>query len=218
LNVNAKMSTILADIRTEYSKQSLNKKEVDKNAIVQFEKWFEEAIQSKVLEPTAVNLATVSSDGKPSARIVLLKGLEDDAFLFYTNYESQKGKELADNPFAALTFFWPELERQVRITGIVGKVSEETSEKYFHSRPRKSQLGAWASKQSTVVKKREIITNFLQKYIAEFAHEVPKPPFWGGYRLIPDTIEFWQGRPSRLHDRIRYTKEADDWIIERLAP
>ncbi len=212
------MSTNLADIRTEYSKQSLNKKEVDKNAIVQFNKWFEEAIQSNVLEPNAMNLATVSTNGKPSARIILLKGLENDAFVFYTNYESQKGKELVENPYAALTFFWPELERQVRITGIVEKVSEETSEKYFHSRPRKSQLGAWASKQSTVVKKREIITNFLQKYITEFAQEVPRPPFWGGYQLTPDSIEFWQGRPSRLHDRIRYTKEDGKWIIERLAP
>jgi len=212
------MTINIADIRTEYSKQSLNKKEVDKNALVQFQRWFDEAIESKVPEPNAMNLATVSSKGKPSARIVLLKGLENNAFIFYTNYESQKGKELADNPFAALTFFWPELERQVRITGIVEKVNEETAEKYFHSRPRKSQLGAWASKQSTVVKKREIITNFLQKYIAEFAHEVPKPPFWGGYRLMPDTIEFWQGRPSRLHDRIRYTKGGEDWIIERLAP
>lgn len=212
------MNTNLSDIRTEYSKRSLNKKEVDKNAITQFKKWFDEAIHAEVLEPTAVNLATVSSEGKPSARIVLLKGVDDDSFVFYTNYESQKGIELAENPFAALTFFWPELERQVRINGNVEKVSKEASEKYFHSRPRKSQLGAWASKQSSVVKKREIIADFLQKYITEFTHEVPKPPFWGGYRLIPNTIEFWQGRPSRLHDRIRCTKEGDDWIIERLAP
>ncbi len=212
------MSTNVANIRTDYSKQSLNKKGVDKNALVQFQKWFDEALQSEALEPNAMNLATVSSDGKPSARIILLKGLEEGAFLFYTNYDSQKGKELADNPFAALTFFWPELERQVRVTGIVEKVSEETSEKYFHSRPRKSQLGAWASKQSTVVKKRDIITDFLQKYITEFAQEVPKPSYWGGYQLVPDAIEFWQGRPSRLHDRIRYTRNQEKWVIERLAP
>jgi pyridoxamine 5'-phosphate oxidase len=213
------MSSI-AEIRKEYSRATLDQTEVNKNPIVQFEKWFDEAIKSKALEPNAMTLSTISDAGKPSARIVLLKGVESNRFLFYTNYQSQKGKELDANPACALTFFWPELERQVRIEGVCTRVDEATSDTYFKSRPRGSQLGAWASPQSTLIKNRELLEARVKELEKRFEGKeiLPKPKQWGGYAVEPLEIEFWQGRPSRLHDRIVYYKTDGNWTIHRLAP
>jgi pyridoxamine 5'-phosphate oxidase len=210
----------IADMRKEYSRQSLDAGDVLQNPMLQFEKWFDEATQSQLPEPNAMHLATVSPEGKPVGRIVLLKGIEQKAFLFFTNYESRKGKELAHTPWAALTFFWIELERQVRIEGEVRKVSPEKSTEYFHSRPRGSQIGAWVSPQSKVIPGRVFLENRQEELMKRFeGKEVPRPEHWGGYAVQPQSIEFWQGRPSRLHDRIRYTKTSENrWIIERLAP
>jgi pyridoxamine 5'-phosphate oxidase len=213
------MSSI-AEIRKEYSRATLDQTEVNKNPIVQFEKWFDEAITSKALEPNAMTLSTITEAGKPSARIVLLKGVESNSFLFYTNYQSQKGKELDANPACALTFFWPELERQVRIEGVCTRVDEATSDTYFKSRPRGSQLGAWASPQSTLIKNRELLEARVKELEKRFEGKemLPKPKQWGGYAVDPLEIEFWQGRQSRLHDRIVYYKTDGNWTIHRLAP
>jgi pyridoxamine 5'-phosphate oxidase len=213
------MSSI-AEIRKEYSRATLDQTEVNKNPIVQFEKWFDEAITSKALEPNAMTLSTITEVGKPSARIVLLKGVESNRFLFYTNYQSQKGKELDANPACALTFFWPELERQVRIEGVCTRVDEATSDTYFKSRPRGSQLGAWASPQSTLIKNRELLEARVKELEKRFEGKemLPKPKQWGGYAVEPLEIEFWQGRQSRLHDRIVYYKTDGNWTIHRLAP
>lgn len=213
------MSSI-AEIRKDYTKATLDQTEVSKNPIAQFEKWFDEAIKSKALEPNAMTLSTITEVGKPSARIVLLKGVENSSFLFYTNYHSQKGKELDANPACALTFFWPELERQVRIEGVCTRVSEATSDAYFKSRPRGSQLGAWASPQSTMIKNRELLEARVKELEKRFEGKetLPKPKQWGGYAVEPLEIEFWQGRPSRLHDRIVYYKTDGTWTIHRLAP
>lgn len=210
----------LADLRKEYTKESLDVSWVSPNPIHQFEKWFDEALRAEVLEANAMTLSTVTSDGKPSARIVLLKGVEQNQFLFYTNYQSQKGKELLANPACALTFFWPELERQVRIEGIANRLDEKTSEKYFQSRPRGSQVGAWASPQSTIVKNRAILEDRMKELEKKFEGQetLPKPHQWGGYSVEPLEIEFWQGRPNRLHDRIVYYKVDEAWTIHRLAP
>jgi len=210
----------LSDIRTDYKKASLNEKDVAKDPFEQFDKWFEEVLHSKVEEPTAMTLASVAGNGLPSARIVLLKKVSDGGFYFFTNYESRKGRELADNPHAALVFFWKELERQVRIQGTVSKASPEMSDSYFHSRPEGSQIGAWASPQSNVVASRDVLEKKVQEMKARFNREpLYRPPFWGGFRLEPRLIEFWQGRPSRLHDRIVYTKsDSQGWKMERLAP
>jgi len=214
------MSISIADMRQDYSRQSLDVSDVLSHPVQQFEKWFNEARQSELPEPNAMHLSTVSAEGKPSGRVVLLKGIEKEAFVFYTNYQSSKGKNLAHTPWASLTFFWIELERQVRIEGSVEKVAADTSTQYFHSRPRGSQIGAWVSPQSEVIVDRD----FLEKRKLELERhfegkEVPRPEHWGGYAVIPQTIEFWQGRPSRLHDRIRYSKTEDNsWKIERLAP
>lgn len=210
----------LATIRSDYQKKSLSKREVSANPMDQFEHWFEEATSAEINEPTAMNLSTVDKNGRPTARIVLLKGINDSAFQFYTNYDSQKAQDLARNPFAALTFFWPELERQIRIEGKVEKLSALTSENYFSSRPRESQIGAWASPQSQVIENRymleENVKNLKKKYDGK---DVPRPQHWGGYQLVPDKLEFWQGRSSRLHDRIVYRLGPDNhWMIERLAP
>ncbi|AKD04671.1 pyridoxamine 5'-phosphate oxidase [Pontibacter korlensis] len=210
----------IADIRTNYTKQALTEDSVAKDPVQQFKAWLEEAIQSEVDEPTALVLSTVSAAGKPSARVVLLKGFNEQGFKFYTNYQSRKGQELAENPYASLTFFWPALERQVRVEGKVEKASPEDSDVYFHSRPKGSQIGAWASPQSQVIDKREVLEQREKQYTEQFSHvdQVPRPQHWGGYVLVPHYIEFWQGRPSRLHDRIAFELETNDWKIKRLAP
>lgn len=210
----------LSDLRKEYTKETLDASLVSANPIHQFERWFDEALRAEVLEANAMTLSTVTSEGKPSARIVLLKGIEQNQFQFFTNYQSQKGKELLQNPSCALTFFWPELERQVRIEGIASRLDEKASEKYFQSRPRTSQIGAWASPQSTIVKDRQILEQRVKELEKKFEGKdaLPKPHQWGGYTVEPYEIEFWQGRPSRLHDRIVYYKIDEKWVIHRLAP
>ena len=210
----------IADLRRNYSLESLSETDVHSNPLEQFKTWFQETLNSQLVEPNAMTLATASADGRPSARTVLLKGLENDGFVFYTNYESRKGSELAVNPHAALLFNWLELERQVRIEGKVEKVSAETSNNYFRSRPKGSQIGAWASPQSAVITGREILEEKIEELTETFKHEqeLPLPPFWGGYVLRPVAIEFWQGRENRLHDRILYALKGEKWHIERLAP
>lgn len=210
----------IADIRTDYSKKNLTETDVDSNPINQFTTWWQQAIDSKFDEVNAMTLTTVSEKNIPRARTVLLKGFDEKGFVFFTNYDSQKGKHIAGNPNVGLLFFWKELERQVIITGIAEKVSAEESIAYFNSRPEGSKLGAWASAQSAVVAGAAYLKETFNFYRERFKHgEIPKPPHWGGYRVKPATIEFWQGRPSRMHDRIQYTLQDDGgWKIERLAP
>ncbi len=210
----------IADLRRNYSLESLSETDVHADPVEQFKRWFDEALNSQLPEPNAMTLATASPDGKPSARTVLLKGLENGGFVFYTNYESRKGEELARNPHAALLFTWLELERQVRIEGTVEKVTEAASNDYFRSRPKGSQIGAWASPQSHVISGREILEDKIQELTETFKHDeaLPLPPFWGGYVVRPTYMEFWQGRENRLHDRIAYTLHGETWKIERLAP
>jgi pyridoxamine 5'-phosphate oxidase len=209
----------IADIRKEYKLRSLSETDVEKDPFSQFTTWWDEIIVSNVDEANAMTLATSTKAGIPSARIVLLKGYDENGFVFFTNYNSKKGKELMENPNACLLFFWKDLERQVRIEGPVEKISEDESDKYFQSRPYESRLGAWSSPQSTVIESRDIVENNLRSYNAKFPEEVPRPSHWGGYRLKPLLFEFWQGRPSRLHDRIQYSlTENNIWKIERLAP
>jgi pyridoxamine 5'-phosphate oxidase len=209
----------ISDIRIEYSLQSLDEKEVMASPIDQFKTWFDEALKAKVMEANAMTLSTVRQDGLPSARIVLLKGV-DEGFIFFTNYSSAKGKELNGNSYAALTFFWPELERQVRLIGKVSKISSIESDEYFLSRPFSSQIGALASPQSSPIPNRRFIEERENKLREELdQNSIKRPETWGGYRLLPKEVEFWQGRPSRLHDRILYTKETEGiWKIQRLAP
>jgi len=209
----------ISSIRKDYQLQSLSESDVKQDPIGQFGKWWEEAIASSIDEVNAMTLSTVTAEGKPSARIVLLKGFDERGFVFFTNYESNKGVQLTANPFASLVFFWKELERQVRIEGISEKVNERESDDYFHSRPIGSQLGACASPQSRVIESRRVIENNLEKLQDQYREmEIPRPAHWGGYRVVPQAIEFWQGRSSRLHDRIKYTKENQSWKIVRLAP
>lgn len=210
----------IADIRKDYKLETLNETDVADNAITQFGKWWQDAINSDIDEVNAITLATATQEGKPSARIVLLKGYDENGFVFFSNYESHKGKELANNPQACMVFFWKELERQIRVEGTIEKVSNEESDTYFLSRPKGSQLGAWASPQSTVIESRELIENNVIKYTNQFKEEsIVRPLHWGGYRLKPQLVEFWQGRQSRLHDRLQYTLVAEGyWKIERLAP
>jgi pyridoxamine 5'-phosphate oxidase len=213
------MSSTISDLRKEYTLKGLDAVDVAENPIVQFRRWFDAALAAAIPEPNAMHVSTVTSEGRPDGRIVLLKEVTDAGFVFYTNYESRKGQELAAHPFAALTFFYQPLEQQIRIEGRVEKVSPDESTTYFHSRPRGSQIGAWVSNQSQLIVSRGVLETRQQDLEAKFAdQEIPRPAHWGGYRVVPDTIEFWQGRPSRLHDRIRYRKENDNWTIERLAP
>ena len=214
------MSRSIADIRKDYMLHSLSEKDVAPNPIDQFTRWWDDALNSEIDEVNAMTLATVTAEGFPSARIVLLKGYTEDGFVFFTNYESHKGKELAQNPRACLVFFWKVLERQVRIEGNVEKISAEESESYFQSRPIGSRIGAWASPQSTVISGREVIENNVVELEKKYANTpIPRPEHWGGYIVKPVNIEFWQGRSSRLHDRILYTAQKDLlWKIERLAP
>ena len=207
-------------LRREYTDAGLDEQDLDANPFKQFEKWFQEAIDAKLDLPDAMTLATATKDGIPSARIVLLRGLDERGFVFYTDYESQKGKELAENPNAALVFYWRELDRQVRITGQVSKVSRENSNNYFRSRPIDSRLAALASRQSEVIPDRKILEERFEQLAAQYQDTVILlPSDWGGYRLSPNMIEFWSGRPSRLHDRLRYTRQSnDDWRIERISP
>ena len=210
----------LAGLRIEYSKSSMDVNDVNKNPFSQFEHWFKEAVDSKVPEPNAMCLATISESGNPSSRIVLLKDVENGQFVFFTNYQSQKGKELDKNPACALTFFWPELERQIRIEGVAERIDTKASEAYFQSRPRTSQVGAWASPQSTFINNRQILEDRVKEIEKRFKGKeiLPKPNQWGGFGITPHEIEFWQGRPSRLHDRIVYTLIDGAWKINRLAP
>ena len=214
------MNPEIANIRKDYSTQSLLETDVELNPIDQFQKWWSEAIKSEIDEVNAMTLATASSDGMPSARIMLLKGFDKKGFVFFTNYKSYKAMHLEENPKACLVFFWKELERQVRITGLVKRLSEKESDEYFYSRPVGSQIGAWASNQSQVIENREWLQNRVHQLTEEFKEkELKRPPHWGGYVVTPVIIEFWQGRPSRLHDRIQYTLEEDgNWKIERLSP
>lgn len=212
--------TTIADIRTDYRQRSLSESDVQPNPMQQFGLWWDEAMASKIDEVNAMTLATASVEGVPAARIVLLKGFDQRGFQFFTNYESFKGQQLAENPRACLVFFWKELERQVRITGLVEKVSEVESDAYFNSRPEGSRLGAWVSPQSQVIENRQWLDIEEAKKKEEFSgKEILRPSHWGGYLVKPVIIEFWQGRPSRLHDRIQYTLgEKGEWLIERLAP
>jgi len=209
----------LAALRQSYFQNELLEENVLENPIKQFDKWFKEALDVQILEPNAMTISTVS-DGKPHARIVLLKGYDENGFTFYTNYNSNKGKEVTETPFVSLTFFWGDLERQVRIEGSIEKVSEVESDDYYHSRPRGSQIGAWVSNQSSVIAGRAVMEQRLVELENEFKGEeiIPRPTHWGGYCVNPERIEFWQGRPNRLHDRILFTKFGDDWKIERLSP
>jgi pyridoxamine-phosphate oxidase len=213
-------TTSIAHLRKEYRNASLSEQDVLKDPIQQFALWFDNALEAKVQEPNAMTLATASKKGIPSARIVLLKGFDPEGFIFYTNYESHKGKELKENPHGALVFFWHDLERQVRIEGKIKKVKAGESDLYFHSRPKESRLGAWASPQSQVIEDRQILEETFEELVSSYEHtEPPRPDFWGGYRLIPNKIEFWQGRPSRMHDRILFKKSAKgNWKVVRLAP
>ncbi|MDY7093573.1 MAG: pyridoxamine 5'-phosphate oxidase [Acidobacteriota bacterium] len=207
------------DLRSEYTRDDLRAKDLHPDPVEQFKLWFQQALDRQVPEPTAMTLATADTEGQPSLRTVLLKEVEGEDFVFYTNYESRKGRELAANPKAALLFFWPQLERQVRIEGIVQRDSQEAAEAYFKSRPRGSRLGAWASPQSRPLKNRRELEEAFAAVEERFADgEVPLPSHWGGYRLTPTALEFWQGRPSRLHDRFLYSRDADGWSLRRLAP
>lgn len=209
----------ISAIRKEYLITQLNEDDVQNDPLKQFEQWLNEAVESNVNEPTAMTLATSTFEGKPSARVVLLKGVSPEGFSFFTNYDSKKGKQILQNPYGALVFFWPELERQVRIEGKVAKLTDKQSDEYFKTRPEGSKIGAWASPQSQVIPNRKYLENLKSDFHEEFSKRtIKRPPNWGGYVLAPTCIEFWQGRADRLHDRIQYTLTNGVWTIERLAP
>ncbi|BAB73205.1 pyridoxamine 5'-phosphate oxidase [Anabaena sp. FACHB-709] len=214
------MDRTIADLRKDYTLEGLSEIEVDPNPFIQFKKWFEQALAAQLPEPNAMTIATSTPDGQPSARMVLLKDFDEQGFVFFTNYNSRKGQELAENPQAALVFWWAELERQVRISGRVEKVSESESDYYFYSRPANSRLGAWVSNQSEIIASREVLEQRMQEFQHKYENqEIPRPAHWGGLRVIPSEIEFWQGRSSRLHDRLLYTLLNDhSWEIHRLSP
>jgi pyridoxamine 5'-phosphate oxidase len=214
------MDKNIADLRKDYTLQDLNENDVNPDPVIQFQAWFTQAVTAQLPEPNAMTIASCTPDGKPSARMVLLKDADERGFTFFTNYNSRKGQELIAHPYAALVFWWAELERQVRITGTVEKVSSEESDRYFAMRPPNNRLGAWASNQSEVIANREVLEKQLAQFQSKFANqEVHRPPHWGGFRVIPQEIEFWQGRPSRLHDRLLYTRlDNGSWKIERLSP
>ena len=210
----------LADLRREYQQTLLDEQSVERDPIHQFQQWFDQAQQADQPDPTAMTVATVTADGQPAARIMLLKGVEDGRFVFFTNYLSDKARELEANAKAAMVFFWNVLDRQVRVSGIVSKVSQQVSREYFQTRPRGSQIGAWVSQQSSVIESRAVLEAKLAELEKQYeGQDVPCPEHWGGYQLVPDVIEFWQGRPDRLHDRLRYSRAGDQgWRLERLSP
>jgi len=211
---------LMADLRKEYTLAGLRRRDLSPDPIQQFQKWLQNAIDAKLSEPTAMTLATVDKNGRPSARTVLLKGVDQRGFIFFTNYQSRKGRELAENPQAALVLYWVELERQVCVTGSVTKTSRAESEAYFRSRPRGNRLGTWASDQHSVILNRDVLEARLKEFEMKYpGDDIPLPPYWGGFALAPIEIQFWQGRPNRLHDRFRYTKQPDNtWQLERLSP
>jgi len=213
------MDKNIADLRRDYTKLYLHKEELKQHPLMQFSKWFEEALKAEVLEPNAMTLSTISLDGKPKSRVVLLKGIRAQELVFFTNYESDKAREMEKNKDVAIAFYWPELERQIRIEGRVEKIDSAESDEYFHSRPRLSQIGAWASPQSKVIENRGFLEERLKQFQEQYGEkEIPRPEHWGGYHLHPERFEFWQGRASRLHDRFLYTLKGGNWQIERLAP
>jgi pyridoxamine 5'-phosphate oxidase len=213
------MQNDIASIRREYCLKELSRSSVDNNPVVQFRNWLDEAIAAQVTDPTAMGLSTAGTDGRPSSRIVLLKDINERGLSFFSSYESRKAEQLIDNDYAALLFYWPELERQVRFEGTVEKVAAAESDEYFNSRPEASRIGAWASRQSSVIGTRSELVQEFEKIADRFGKaSIPRPPYWGGYRLLPLMAEFWQGRPGRLHDRIRYLLKDEGWQIDRLSP
>jgi pyridoxamine 5'-phosphate oxidase len=212
------MDSKIAHLRQDYALRSLDEGDVDADPLLQFGKWLDDAIRAEALEPTAMNLSTVDARGRPAGRIMLLKGVDDRGFVFFTNYGSRKGRDLAAHPAAALTFLWKELERQVRVEGTIEKVGAAESDEYYLVRPLGSRIGAWASPQSEVVADRAWLEKRVDEFAAKYGENPPRPPHWGGYRVVPDCLEFWQGRRSRLHDRIAYRLENGKWALGRLAP
>jgi pyridoxamine 5'-phosphate oxidase len=213
------MPPSIGDLRRDYTRARLDEGSLAPDPLVEFARWFEEAVKAEARDPNAMTLATSTADGVPSARIILLKGFDERGFVFFTDYRSRKGSELVNNPRAALVFYWPELERQVRITGSTSRTDREESEAYFRSRPKGSRLSAWISHQSQVIQSRQQLDSQIPELERRYpGDDVPLPPYWGGFRLRPDAIEFWQGRTNRLHDRLRYVRDGNEWRIERLSP